>query len=156
MIRLISAVDQKRGIAKAGVQPWDIPQDLSYFYQQTTSNGGIVLMGQKTFELLGQPLKDRRNYVLSRQPRSGDGVIYVQDLDQFLNSQHEDVWIIGGASLFEQGIVVADELYLTCIEADFGCDQFFPEYEHVFEPIETSDLHTENGFIFSYKKFKKL
>jgi dihydrofolate reductase len=156
MIRLISAIDQKRGIAKNGVQPWNIPADEQYFYEQTISHGAVVLMGQKTFEVIGHPLKERQNYVLSRHVHSGDGVIYIQDLDKFLHEQENDIWIIGGASLFEQGIVVADELYLTHIEADFGCDQFFPEYEHVFDLKQTSDLHTQNGFIFTYSVYTKL
>ncbi len=155
MIRLISAIDRKRGIAKGGVQPWCIPSDERYFYEQTTKNGGVILMGQKTFEAIGHPLKERQNFVLTRQERTGEGITYVQDLDKFFNEQKSDVWIIGGESLFAQGIVVADELYLTSIEADFGCDQFFPEYEHVFDLQETSELHTDNGFIFCYKVYKK-
>jgi dihydrofolate reductase len=156
MIRLIAAVDQQRGIAKGGVQPWKIPGDEQYFNEKTSEGGGIVLMGQKTFDVIGHSLPGRRNYILSHQPRTGDGVVYIQDLDQFLIQQTEDVWVIGGASLFSQTIVVADELYLTQIEADFGCDKFFPEYEHAFELATTSDLHTENGFIFRYKTYKKL
>lgn len=156
MIRLIAAIDWKRGIAKAGVQPWKIPADEHYFSQMTQSNGGIVLMGQKTFDVIGHPLPERRNYVLTHQMKPGDGVIYVQDLDKFFNEQTEDIWVIGGASVFEQTIVVADELYLTQIEADFACDQFFPEYEHVFELKSQSDLHTDNGFLFSYKVYGKL
>lgn len=156
MIRLIAAIDLKRGIAKGGVQPWKIPTDEQYFNQKTTEGSGVVLMGQKTFDVIGHALPGRRNYILSRQPRSGDGVVYIQDLDEFFNQQKDDVWVIGGASLFEQTVVVADELYLTQIEADFGCDKFFPEFEHAFELKETSDLHTENGFIFRYKVYKKL
>ena len=156
MIRLIAALDQKRGIAKAGVMPWNIPGDLKYFHDKTKTNNGIILMGQKTFEVIGRPLEDRRNYILSRDQQEADGVIYIQDLDKFLMSQMEDVWVIGGASVFEQTINQADELYITKIEADFGCDQFFPEYEHVFDLAETSELHTENGFIFTYNIYKKL
>lgn len=156
MIRLISAIDAKRGIAKNGVQPWKIPMDEEYFREQTSSGSAIVLMGQKTFDVIGHALPGRRNYILSHQPRTGDGVVYIQDLDQFFMQQTEDIWVIGGESLFRQTIVVADELFLTHIEADFGCDQFFPEYEHVFDLATTSDLHTDNGFIFSYKTYKKL
>ncbi len=47
----------------------------------------------------------------------------------------------------------ADELYITHIEAEFGCNQFFPEYEPAFQLAEKSDLHEENGFIFYYAKY---
>ncbi|MDB5168968.1 MAG: dihydrofolate reductase family protein [Candidatus Saccharibacteria bacterium] len=158
MIRLIAAVDWKRGIAKNGLPPWSLPSDMLNFVEKTKSNGGIVLVGQKTYEtfLHAGPLEGRRTYVLSHEAKTGDGVIYIQDLDEFFNQQAEDVWVIGGESLFRQTIIVADELYLTQIEADFGCDQFFPEYEHVFELKESSDLHTENGFIFRYNTYGKL
>lgn len=156
MIRIIVAFDRKRGIAKGGVQPWSIPEDEAYFMQHTTSHGGIVLMGQKTLEAIGQPLPNRRNIVLSREMHEAEGVVYTQDLDKFLLNHMEDIWVIGGASVFEQTINLADELYITKIDADFGCDQFFPEFEHSFDRKSVSELHTQNGFIFTYETYTKL
>lgn len=156
MIRLIVATDIRRGIAKHGGQPWYLPADEQYFNEQTTSHSGIVLMGQKTFEVIGRPLPDRRNFVLSREMRPGDGVTYVQDIDRFLQELQEDLWVIGGLSVYEQTLPLADELYITHIDADFGCDVVFPEYEHSFELKQTSDLHTQNGFIFTYSVYTKL
>lgn len=155
MVRLIAAIDRQRGIAKGGLQPWKITTDEEYFKDKTHLFGGNLLMGSKTFEVIGHPLPNRRNFVLNKDENLHiDGVELVRDLNDFLQNFHEDIWVIGGASVFEQTLAHADELYLTCIDADFGCDQFFPEFESVFQETEKSDLHEENGFIFTYRVYK--
>ncbi len=160
MIRLIAAIDRKQGIAKQGFQPWFIPEDEKYFTDQTKKYGGNALYGRLTFELslLKQPLMDRQNYLLTRDKTAIEGVELVHDLDKFLKDfQDKDLWVIGGANVFAQVIAAGktDELYLTHIEADFGCNQFFPEYEADFKQAERSDLHEQNGFIFYYAKYVK-
>jgi dihydrofolate reductase len=155
MIRLIAAVDRKQGIAKGGLQPWKIPSDEQYFKEKTAQFGGNILMGSKTFEVIGHPLSGRRNFVLTKDDFDDKGVELVRDLDDFLKNFKEDIWVIGGASVFEQTFASADEVYLTNIEADFGCDQFFPDLADNFELSEKSDLHEENGFVFIYCVYKK-
>jgi dihydrofolate reductase len=157
MIRLIVAHDQKRGIAKHGIQPWYLPEDEQYFNKQTTSHGAKVLVGRRTLlEVIGHPLKDRQNFVVSREQQAPQaGITFVSDLTAFLDKTKDDIWVIGGASVYEQTLSRADELYITSIEADFGCDQFFPAYDDSFTLTEKSDLHTQNGFIFSYQIYKK-
>lgn len=157
MIRLIAAIDRKNGLAKHGGQPWSIPEDEAYFERQTRKYGGVVLMGSTTYKVIGKPLNERTNYVLSRDKTDLEEVEVVEDLDKFLDEFREkDVWVIGGANVFAQVINVADELYLTQIEADFNCNQFFPEYDQKFESSAQSELHEENGFIFSYAVYKKV
>lgn len=158
MNRLIVAVDRKLGLAKQGFQPWYIPNDEQYFTDQTKKYGGHVLYGSRTYELslLRKPLVERQNYMLTRDKTPVEGLEVVNDLAKFLNDFHDrDLWVIGGANVFAQVMQAgkADELYITHIEADFGCNQFFPEYEQAFKLAEKSDLHEENGFIFSYAKY---
>jgi dihydrofolate reductase len=156
MIRLIVAHDLKHGIAKHGFQPWYLPDDEQYFNKQTTSHGAKVLVGRRTLlDTIGHPLKNRQNFVLSRdKPATELDITYVDDLTTFLDALSDDIWVIGGASVYEQIINRADELYVTSIKADFGCDQFFPVYD-AFTLTKDSDLHTQNGFIFSYQVYKK-
>jgi dihydrofolate reductase len=159
MIRLIAAIDRKRGIAKGGIQPWYIPGDGHYFDEQTKKYGGAVLVGSTTFRTFQEPLADRQNYVLTRDKAPIIGAEVVNDLEKFLKDfQDKDLWVVGGANVFAQVVQTgeADELYLTHIEADFGCNQFFPEYNQAFKLTEKSDLHEENGFIFSYAKYAKV
>ena len=105
MFRLIAAIDHKRGLAKQGFQPWNIPQDRRQFIAQTKQYGGNILVGRTTFNLFfeGQPLPDRQNYVLTRDKTPIEGVELVHDLEKFLREwQDKDVWIIGGANVFAQ------------------------------------------------------
>jgi dihydrofolate reductase len=154
MIRLIAAIDRKRGIAKNGDQPWHVPEDEKYFKQQTMQYGGNVLIGRKLYELIGRPLKDRRNIVLSQSQEHIEGTEVAKDLS-ILNTL-SDVWVIGGASVFEQTISQADELYITYIEADFNCDLFFPEFEHSFRLVKEDDLREQNGFLFRYCVYERI
>lgn len=156
MIRLIAAIDRKRGVAKQGFQPWYIPEDSRYFVEQTKSYGGSVLIGSTTYKMLTGPLKDRNNYVLTRDKTPIEGVELVHDLGKFLDEwQTKDLWIIGGANVFTQVMEPnqADEIYLTKIEADFGCNQFFPNFDEEFRLKEQSPLHEQNGFIFTFTKY---
>lgn len=153
MIRLIVAADQKLGIAKKGFQPWYIPEDDAYFSRVTKLNGGSVLVGKTTFKTFSRPLDSRNNYVLSSSSEPLDGATLVNDLDTFLRKYNdEDIWVIGGASVFEQVLKRGnvEELYITHIEANFGCDQYFPCYKSDFILREQSETHEQNGFKFSY------
>ncbi len=158
MIRLIAAIDRQKGIGKHGGQPWNIPEDEQHFTDLTKSHGAIILVGSTTFQTFKGPLADRKNYVLTHDKNPIDGVETVQDLKKFLRDfQSEDLWVIGGANLFSQVIELglADELYLTKIEADFGCHQFFPTFEDHFALSEQGDLREQNGFVFSYATYTK-
>ncbi len=155
MIRLIAAIDTKRGIAKGRLQPWYIPNDEKYFLEQTSKWGGEVLMGSKTYEVIGHPLANRKNYVVSRDAVTVNGAEIVSDLDGFLKSFERDLWVIGGASVFEQALPYADELYLTEIQADFGCDQFFPDFTASFMPFGEDSLQEQNGFIYKFAVYTK-
>lgn len=154
MIRFIVAVDRKLGMAKNGIQPWWIPADEKYFLDQTSQYGANVLMGSKTFEVIGHPLKDRHNYVASRDVVAAMGSEIVSDLDGFVrNWQQKDLWIIGGAAIFEQTLKYADELYVTHIEADFKCDVFFPKFSDSFMLFNEEGPSEDNGFIFRYSVY---
>lgn len=159
MIRMIVAMDRKQGIAKNGFQPWSIPGDEAYFSDMTKRYGGKILTGSTTFKLaLKQPLVDRENFVLTHEQTPLEGVTLVHDLEKFLHDLgDQDLWVIGGANVYAQVLEMnkADELYITAIEADFGCTQFFPPVPENFKHIEQSDLHEQNGFIYTYNVFKK-
>ena len=161
MNRLIAAVDRRLGIGKHGIIPWSIPIDEQYFTDQTKSHGGHVLTGGVTFrETYHGPLKDRHNYILTHDDAPIDGVTLVHDLAKFLQefaANGQDLWVAGGAKVFEQVIELgkADELYITYIDADFGCDRFFPPFEEAFELVESGQPQEQNGFHFHYARYKK-
>lgn len=161
MIRLIAAIDRKRGIAKHGYLPWYLPEDERFFTEQTKTHGGHVLTGGITFRntYKGRPLKGRHNYILTHDPRPIKGAVAVNNLKKFLAQWDDakDLWVAGGAEVFEEIMQAgkADELYLTLIDADFGCDQFFPEYEKDYKLVEQSQPREQNGFRFAYARYAK-
>lgn len=154
MIRLIAAVDEKLGIAKNGLMPWNIPDDEKYFTDQTQRFGGRVLTAGKTFRdaYNSKPLKNRINYIYTRNHKPIENVVTVNDLGRFLASKTKhDLWIAGGGELFHQVIQknLPTELYLTHIKGDFACDTFFPKYTG-FKLVNKSNTHHQNGFEFYY------
>jgi dihydrofolate reductase len=158
MIRLIAAIDHKRGLARHGRIPWNIPEDEQYFTDQTKRYGGNVLTGATTFKKTYHgPLKDRQNFILTHDSTPIPGVTLVHDLDKFLKDFRDgDLWIAGGAGVFAESIKSADELYLTHIEDDFSCDQFFPEYKQNFKLAEQSEPHEQNGSSFYYARYARV
>nr|AIA13404.1 Dihydrofolate reductase [uncultured bacterium]AIA13562.1 Dihydrofolate reductase [uncultured bacterium] len=155
MIRLIAAIDNKLGIAKNGTLPWTLPVEQHYFKEMTMRHGGIVLMGRRTYETIGRPLPGRQNFVLSSTLQDTDGITVVRDLKTFLQEQ-PDVWVMGGASVYEQTFEQADELYITRIDADFGCDQFFPAFAtDAFYLQRRSPVQRENNLNYLYEIYSR-
>ena len=158
MILLIAAIDRKKGLAKNGSMPWKIPEDTRYFMLQTKTRGANVLTGNLTFRnaYKGKPLAERTNYILTRHEGPIQGAIAVLDLGGLLKEfKHKDLWVAGGAEVFAAVMSSgrADELYLTHIDADFGCDQFFPEYENDFRLVEQSEPREQNGYRFTHARY---
>jgi dihydrofolate reductase len=159
MIRLIAAIDRSNGIAKHGVMPWNIPEDEKFFTDQTKTHGGHVLTGGVTFREAYQnrPLQDRHNYILTHDETPIEGVELVHDIAQFLSSFKKDLWVSGGAVVFDEIMKLgkADELYLTHIDADFGCDRFFPDYSDNFKMTDQSEPREQNGFRYIYTVYTR-
>lgn len=120
------------------------------------SQGGAVLMGHKTFASIGNLLDDRQNFVLSHDPNLKiEGAVIVNDLKSFLADLQKDIWIIGGAEIYDQTLSQSDELYITKIESDFDCDQFYPEFEDEFAKTWQSSSQQENGLEFTQLIYKR-
>lgn len=130
MISLIAAMAHRRVIGYQGGMPWHMPADLKHFKQWT--QGKAIMMGRKTFDSLGKPLSNRRNIVISRQ--SGlelPGCEVYGDANAVLTDwpSDQELMIIGGASLYEQVISLADRMILTFIDAECQGDTFFPAWD---------------------------
>ncbi len=153
MIRLIAALDQNRGLAKQGTQPWDLPTDRRYFSDLTKTHGGVLLMGRTTYEVIGHALPDRQNFVATRNKDfAAEGVTPVHDIDAFLAS-HPEVWVIGGGQIYAATLSHADELYITEIAADYDCDVFFPAFLNKFRPISVDSAQEENDVRFRFTRY---
>lgn len=128
MISLIAAMDKNRVIGNGGKLPWRLPADFAYF--KATTLGHPIIMGRTTFESIGRPLPGRKNIVLSRGAYSHEGVDVAHSLAEALSMvSSTDVFVIGGARVYEEALPRADRLYITFVEGDFTGDTFFPEVD---------------------------
>lgn len=115
--------------------PWKLPGDMQWFRKNTM--GKPIIMGRLTFESFGaKPLPGRRNIIISRDANYGanrteeDIEVYTSiesALEAIKNTA--EVMIIGGMSLYEQSLPLADRLYMTLVHADIEGDAWFPEFD---------------------------
>lgn len=154
-ISLIAAMAKSRVIGKDNKLPWHLPADLKWFKTNTLHKP--VIMGRSTFESIGFALPKRQNIVLSRTVPliPVENVTFVTSLDEafkFVKSE-EEIMIIGGASLYEYTLPMANKLYLTHIDAKIDGDAFFPDYTHLdwkktFEQCGHRDQKNPYDYVF--------
>jgi dihydrofolate reductase len=125
-----------RVIGRGGQLPWRLPEDLAWFKEAT--QGGILVMGRKTWESIGRPLPGRETFVLSRTPREIPGVHSFSDL-AVLDKLATDktLWIAGGAEIYRLMLPRCGELLLTRVLREVEGDTFFPAFEDDFRLAET-------------------
>lgn len=128
----VAAISTNNVIGKGGTLPWRLPQDLKRF--SAITKGHPVIMGRKTFESLGsRPLKYRFNVVVSTTVPEGEhkGARFVNSIERALElvSSAPEIYIIGGSSLYEATLPIADELRITHVNqevVDDGSCVFYP------------------------------
>jgi dihydrofolate reductase len=127
LIALIAAMSRNRIIGKDNRLPWRLPADLARF--KTITFGHTVVMGRKTFESIEHPLPGRKNIILTTSPHlKSEGFQIASSVTEILNqATSKTIYIIGGASTYQQFLPFAQLSYLTMIEANFPGDTFFPE-----------------------------
>jgi dihydrofolate reductase len=131
IVSLIVATDEEGGIGRDNQVPWRLSADLRRFKQITM--GHCIIMGRKTYESIQRALPGRTSLVITRQNKLHNeaGVIYVDSLENALqtakNSGESEAFIIGGGEIFQQGLPLADQIYLTCVHARVQADTFFPQ-----------------------------
>ena len=162
MISAIVAVDNNWGIGFNGDLLEHIPEDLKYFKELTS--GHCVMMGRKTWDSLPKkPLPNRINYIISnRQPAIlGDNIIRFQmdDAITFLNYAWEDVFIIGGGTIYEKLLPLCDRVYVTKIFKDHDqVDTYFPNLDKSDEwaPAMQSALHTYKDLTYQFWQYDRI
>ncbi|CZF83467.1 type 3 dihydrofolate reductase [Grimontia marina] len=128
-ISMIAAMAKERVIGKDNAMPWHLPADFIWFKQNTL--GKPVIMGRKTYESIGRPLPGRRNIVISRDENwSAEGVESTTSIDAAiaLAGDVEEAVIIGGGTIYEASMSMADKLCLTFIDAEIDGDTCFPDW----------------------------
>uniref|UniRef100_D3TQQ1 dihydrofolate reductase n=1 Tax=Glossina morsitans morsitans TaxID=37546 RepID=D3TQQ1_GLOMM len=180
---LIVAVSKNFGIGLKGGLPWELKSELRYFSELTkrvfdSTKRNVVIMGRKTYfgiPLNNRPLRNRLNIVLSTtlnkvgelpeevllQPNLEAAMKFLED-NNTLKSNIENIWIIGGASVFKEAMASkrCHRLYITEIQSSFESDVFLPTIPNDFEqiipgPEVPQTVQVENCICFRYKVLEK-
>ena len=162
-MNMIVAADMEWGIGKNGDLLDSITEDMRFFREMTM--GKAVIMGAVTFlSLPGQkPLSNRTNIILS-----DDGSVTHEDAVTFLdipsavsyakeNFKSEDIFFIGGASVYAQCIDYIDTAYITKIDKTYGADRFIPNFDELDGwHIASEEMQkTEKGLYITFTKYVK-
>ncbi|MDE6729302.1 MAG: dihydrofolate reductase [Oscillospiraceae bacterium] len=156
-ISIIAAVARNRVIGCSGKIPWHFPEDLAYFRQITTNH--VIIMGRRTYEEIGKVLPDRLNIVVSHSKNfSGENLVTANNLQDAIASAKKsgfspELFLCGGQAIYQQGIRIADRIYLTEIPGDYPGDRFFPEFTpEQFRLIRRTPGQTPGLMFCIYKK----
>jgi dihydrofolate reductase len=155
MIRLIAAVDSRRGIATDSGIPWNLPSDTAYFHEKTAT--GLIFMGWATYNEFAAPLHERENFVLTSDPAPlRQGFRTIGSLDRLVaENPSQDIWVIGGATVYAETIAEADELLLTQVVGDFHCTKFFPPYQTEFRLAVRSDDRRDGETTYCFETWQR-
>lgn len=141
IISLIAAMAENRVIGNKNAIPWNIPSDQKRFRDITM--GHPVIIGRKTFEIIGRPLPGRKNIILSRNANyRTEGAIVARSLDEAFTAcgDGEEVFVCGGGMVFRETISLAQRIYLTVIRRSYEGDTFFPEIPEYFTEVKREDM----------------
>jgi dihydrofolate reductase len=162
LISLIAAIGPNRELGKDNKLPWNIKKDLLHFKEITL--GHPIIMGRKTYESIGRPLPGRINIVISHitpNPPISPNIptpLWFHSLEEAIDyaksQDQKEIFIIGGASVYEQAIIYADKLYLTLVEGKFDADVFFPEFSQ-FKKVVSIKEDSEENYRFKYLELVK-
>lgn len=162
-LSIIAALSTNNVIGRDNDIPWRQSTDLKRLKALTM--GHHIVMGRKTWETLGRALPGRVNVVITRRDDyRAEGALIVHSLDDALRVAAEagetEMFIAGGAEIYQQSMHRADRMYLTRIHADVEGDTFFPEFDDVSEWHLTDSEHFEadekNQYPYSFLTYDRV
>lgn len=152
MLKMIWCEDKNHGIGINNKMPWNIPSEMQHFIATTKNH--TVVMGRKTFESIGKPLPKRNNIVLTNNKNLKiEGVNIINSTNDIIQkAKTEDIFIIGGASIYRQFLPYAQQLVISCLPDSYKCTEFLNLDLSDFKLSETID---KGLFIVKYYDRKK-
>lgn len=148
---MIVAVANNGVIGVNNTLPWHLPEDLKRFRALTM--GHHIIMGRKTYESLGRLLPGRTTVIVTRNVGyQVDGAVVVHSLDDAMRfcKQDEELFLIGGAQLYQDGLPHVQKLYITRVDIEVEGDAFLPEIDwDAWTLIEKKDHLSASGLRYS-------
>ncbi|WNF36376.1 dihydrofolate reductase [Bacillaceae bacterium IKA-2] len=158
MISLIVAMAENNVIGFENKMPWHLPADLAHFKKTTT--GHTIVMGRKTFQSIGRPLPNRTNLILTRDLSfRAEGCLVIHDIKEVLEkAKKEDLFVIGGAEIYQQFLPYAEKIYSTQILESFHGDTFFPQLTEEWKMVATEKYEKDkkNHYKYEFQVYKKI
>ena len=145
-LTLVAAMARNRAIGLRGTMPWHLPAELAHF--KVTTMGKSVIMGRKTWEAIGRPLPGRQNIVVTRDSGlEAPGCDIAFSIEEAVAmAESDEVMIIGGGSLYEQALPLAQRMVLTHIECEVEADTFFPSWAaDEWVPVSREHFASDNA-----------
>lgn len=154
-MNIIVAVDKNWAIGYQNKLLNSIPEDMKFFRETTT--GKVVVMGRKTLESFpnGRPLKNRTNVVITRQEDyEAPGAVVVRSVDEAMDYlkdfKSEDIYVIGGASIYEQMLPYCDVAHVTVMDYAYQADTWFPNLDAMDDFVVAADSEEKTYFDLEY------
>ncbi len=161
-MNIIAAVDANWAIGNKNRLLTSIPADMKFFREKTT--GHVVVMGRKTLESFpnGLPLKNRTNIVLTaNRSYQAKGAIIVHTKEELLEElkkyDSEELYVIGGGSIYEMLLPYCDTAYITKIDHVYAADTYFPNLDKMedWEMTEVSEEQTCFDLEYVFAKYER-
>lgn len=153
MFKIIVAHDPNRVIGNGINIPWHIREDFLHFKRATLNH--TLIMGSTTFKSIGKPLPNRKTIVInSSKDIDAMGEEVCTNLNEVINrykDSDEVVFVVGGASIYQQMIDYVDEMIISLIKKEYEGNVYFPEYEDNFETYKEEEY---DEFIVKYLRRK--
>lgn len=160
MIYLLWAMTKEGIIANNQLLPWNIKEEMKYFRSLTQTK--TVLMGSKTLLSIGQPLKSRHNIIITSNPKkyqnfASEYCIISSDLTKIIKTYtknpNNELWVIGGANIYQQTFPYADYLYVSIIKQNYSGDLKFPITDFSnFTEIKKTEYQDFTAYVYQRKE----
>ena len=154
---IIAAIGKNNELGKDNGLIWHLPGDLKFFKETTT--GKTIIMGRRTFESLPRMLPNRHHIVLSSSTDFPSEVSVYSNLDDLLKDYEgsdEELFVIGGASIYKLFLDHSDKLYLTEIDASEEADAYFPKFDKKDYECEILGENEDNGIKYKHILYRKI
>lgn len=150
-MKAIVAMSENRVIGAKGGIPWHLPEDFRFFKKTTLRH--TIVMGRKTYESLGKPLPGRKNIVFTTQQLTIPEVTVIHSLEELLqlNIPFEEIFVIGGAAIYNLLLPLCDTLFVTHVHRTVEGEILFPLFEKEFS-LKATLLKTEEFTVCEYRK----
>lgn len=152
----IVAIANNRVIGINNTLPWHLPEDLKRFKALTM--GHHIIMGRKTYESLGRLLPGRTTVIVTRnRDYKVEGALTAHSLKDAIAmcGNDEEVFLIGGAELYQDGLKYSERLYITEIDLDVAGDAHFPDFDSSHWQEIAREAHvSEKGLKFNYVTYQ--